>query len=366
MNATKKILDLLLRQRLWILPAVMALWMSHELIPMFDQERTLQRAITSPDFAAARVALVVELKKELANDEKRMPDLGAVFRWNPTLLTEVSFKYNVNANNPGVTFGAPNVSILEDRLILAIGLFIVAFVGSRTLLMGTEIVATRSSSVGELSATPEPVAPQIDATLRNQSPSDLFKADVTASSYRANMLFGRSTLLLFGGVVMAFIGVSIFYVTLPNTDELKADSALIPTYLTKAIRPTGVLVFVESIAWFLLRQYRALVEDYKWFYRLYLKRSNYLAAMRIVEKKPVQAEDLLIAAALIHEDFSGRLKSGETTEAIEALRIPEDSPVTEILSAMSRAANGAMRTHDRETKARAKKRREGKETPDSA
>ena len=52
------------------------------------------------------------------------------------------------------------------------------------------------------------------------------------------------------------------------------------TYLTFSIRPAGALIFIEAIAWFLLRQYRALIEDYKIFHRMYLKRANYLIAYR--------------------------------------------------------------------------------------
>ena len=130
---------------------------------------------------------------------------------------------------------------------------------------------------------------------------------------------------------MAFIGVSIFYVTLPETQK---DEVLM-AYLPKVVRPTGVLIFVEAIAWFLLRQYRALVEDYKWFYRLYLKRANYLAALRILQKDPVRPEDAFVAISLVHEDMSGRLKQGETTESLEALKVPEDGPVTEILKTLA-------------------------------
>jgi len=170
-------------------------------------------------------------------------------------------------------------------------------------------------------ASPPQITPQASLT-----PVDLFAQEVAVAANRADALFGRSTLLLAGGIVMSFIGVSIFYVTLPDT-----QNEPILTYLSKVVRPTGVLIFVEAIAWFLLRQYRALVEDYKWFYRLYLKRANYLAALRILQKDPVRAEDAFVAISLVQEDMSGRLKKGETTESLEAIKIPEDSPVTEIL-----------------------------------
>jgi hypothetical protein len=172
---------------------------------------------------------------------------------------------------------------------------------------------------------------EIRQPLAKLTPVDLFAGEVEAAANRADGLFSRSTLLLAGGIIMAFIGVGIFYVTLPET---KGDETL-TSYWPKVVRPTGVLIFVEAIAWFLLRQYRALVEDYKWFYRLYLKRANYLAAIRILGVENVRPEDTFVAVSLIQEDYSGRLKSGETTESLELLKLPEDSPVTEALRAFS-------------------------------
>ena len=130
---------------------------------------------------------------------------------------------------------------------------------------------------------------------------------------------------------MSFIGVAIFYVTLPEASKDEQASE----FLLHAMRPTGVLVFLESISWFLLRQYRALIEDYKWFHRLYIKRANYLAAICILDRPKPRPEDMFLAAALVREDLSGKLSKGETTESIEKLKVPEESPVTEILHAAS-------------------------------
>jgi hypothetical protein len=113
------------------------------------------------------------------------------------------------------------------------------------------------------------------------------------------------------------------------------------SYWPKIVRPTGVLIFVESIAWFLLRQYRALVEDYKWFYRLYLKRANYLAALRILSPNTMRPEEVFVAVSLIQEDLSRRLKSVETIESIEKLKPPEESPVTEILRMLTNVKDKA-------------------------
>lgn len=157
----------------------------------------------------------------------------------------------------------------------------------------------------------------------SKTADDILQIGMIGAQNRAEAMFLRSTLLLAGGIIMAFIGVAIFYITLPNFSPNESPT----TYLSKAIRPTGILIFIESIAWFLLRQYRALIEDYKTFHRIYLKRANFLAAYRLVSTEKVRPEDLFMAASLIDEDLTGRLKHGETTEAIERVKIDEPSPV---------------------------------------
>lgn len=155
-------------------------------------------------------------------------------------------------------------------------------------------------------------------------------ADVSAASERATDLLSRSTLMLVAGVVIAFIGVAVFYVSLPQFQPGEDRW----TYLEKGIRPTGMLVFVEGIAWFLLRQYRALIEDYKAFLRMYLKRANYLVALKTLSLTEVCPAQLFLAASMISEDLTGRLRSGETTENIESVKNTEPNPVSSLLQSL--------------------------------
>jgi hypothetical protein len=239
------------------------------------------------------------------------------------------------------------ISLRYDNLILFVGAFFVAVIAVRTL-----------SNVGFFTSD----APVIRPTPADKTSQHWWKeisddvtatrillTDVTAADYRTRLVFGRSTLLLVAGVTMAFIGVTIFYVTLPESGTVTtgvllpaqtADGASrLPSpdiwgYVRSALRPTGVLIFLEAIAWFLLRQYRALIEDYKWFYRVYVKRVNYLAAVRLLAEPDLTPEKFAFAAVLMREEFSERLKSGETTETIERLKLPEDGPLKDLLSAV--------------------------------
>lgn len=159
---------------------------------------------------------------------------------------------------------------------------------------------------------------------------DFLAADVSSALNQARELYSRSTLMLAGGVIMAFIGVGIFYVSFPQF-QAGEDRW---TYLEKGIRPTGMLIFVEGIAWFLLRQYRALMEDYKAFHHLYLKRANYLIALKTLSASGISPPQMFLAASMISEDLTGRLKRGETTETLEGVRATEPNPVFTLLRSL--------------------------------
>lgn len=158
---------------------------------------------------------------------------------------------------------------------------------------------------------------------------EFLSRDVSDAAKRADELYSRSTLLLAGGIIMAFIGITIFYLALP---QVQPGERPLP-YWPKSVRATGMLVFVEGIAWFLLRQYRALIEDYKAFYRLYLKRANYLVAFKTLDTKELGPTRILLAASVMSEDLTGKLKAGETTENIEAVKAIEPNPVFQFFQA---------------------------------
>ena len=317
------------RLLVWVAALAAVFYFVYELSPLLEQEATTAHALSS---AAYRLAEKEARESITAPGEKKT----SYFEYPASELVVVSvpilaFGSDKQESRPGQAV----VKLRPDRLILWVGTFAVLLAVLTTILSGQSSVRLGPFSVMVGADTGEPPASQ--ESVASLTPVQLFAKDVDAAGRRADALFSRSTLLLSGGIIMSFVGVGIFYVTLPET---KADETL-TTYWPKIVRPTGVLIFVEAIAWFLLRQYRSLVEDYKWFYRLYLKRSNFLAASRVLGSDPVRPEDLFIAVSLVQEDYSGRLKPGETTESLELLRMPEDSPITEALRSFSALKEGA-------------------------
>jgi hypothetical protein len=198
-----------------------------------------------------------------------------------------------------------------------------------------------------------------------QSAESLLSTDVSLARRLARELYSRSSLMLAGGVVMAFVGVGVFYVSLSQTQydssavyalggapfgglglgagfgggypygpsggagagAVEIQKMQFWVYAQRAIRPTFVLLFIEGISWFLLRQYRALIEDYKAFHRMYLKRANYLIALKILDSPDLEKPQAVFVASLLAEDLSGKLQEGETTENIQGVKCIEPNPI---------------------------------------
>lgn len=233
------------------------------------------------------------------------------------------------------------VSIRWDRVILGFGVLLA--VGISFFWGGAP---APKSPDGKPAPTHDP---------RDESPFGVLLEHTEFLESRATGIYNRSTQLLTAGVLMAFIGIAVFYFSLPDTSTSSIyapiDASDVASTTTQAhptapsfwaqlapklpglLRSTGVLIFIEAVAWFLLKQFRSLIEDHKQFTRLYLKRANYLAAFALLRGPGTKPETTLLAAALIQEDLSGVLRTGETLEAIEKEKIEDKNPVFSLFAA---------------------------------
>jgi hypothetical protein len=231
------------------------------------------------------------------------------------------------------------VRLRWDNIALGIaGLAILLLVLKQLQLAGSTItprdVTHANTAGGDLTAdeSHEPSAGLRDHELNAFPDAELtLSHDVARAAALAGGLFSRSTLLLSGGIVMSFVGIAVFWAALPTFDAFTPDTPLY-RYIMLTLRPVGMLIFVEAIAWFLLRQYRALIEDYKLFHRLYLRRANLLVAVRLIKKPAMASPDILLLATLLTDDVSARLKSSEDKETSQALKHVDQSPILELLA----------------------------------
>ena len=142
---------------------------------------------------------------------------------------------------------------------------------------------------------------------------DIFLADIENAQAQSARLNRRANVMLLAGLTVAMVGAAVLFAMLP---EASSESGL-STTLAASIRPLGITIFIEAIAWYLLRQHRVLLEESRIFYQVYLRRSNQLGALALAtDIGPNGASAIL--DALLKEASSDRLIPAETTIPLAA------------------------------------------------
>lgn len=305
---------------IWLLLALIPFFIITNLTPLLDKEMAINEAKMSKAY--------LYTQEEARNRSKKETQYG-YFQYPVSQFIAVAWEYKFYIDNEEslIDIATPEIKILYDQLVLWLGLFMIALLSIKILLPSLSRLYLGPIKFDLESSTEISIDDEVQES-QDSSAIYLFKKDAIAAERRAENIFARSTLLLTGGIIMSFVGVVIFYITLPEPKP----SSTIQNFWPQIIRPTGVLIFIESIAWFLLRQYRSLIEDYKSFHKLHIKRSNYLAALILLDNESVTPEKLFLAASLVNEDLSGKLRNGETTEAIEGSKMTVDNPISDILN----------------------------------
>jgi hypothetical protein len=85
---------------------------------------------------------------------------------------------------------------------------------------------------------------------------------IAESKSISDKIYNRSGAYLLVGCLIAFTGIAIFYSPIFNTTDLKLAGDLSINLLLYAPR-FGALFFIEFIAFFFLKQYRIMIEEYK-------------------------------------------------------------------------------------------------------
>jgi hypothetical protein len=150
-----------------------------------------------------------------------------------------------------------------------------------------------------------------------KGPYDDYGDLAKSSRALAASLYDRSGVYLITGVLLAVGGIATFYFMRPQTGG--ADSVV---SLVVALLPgSSMLLLVELIAFFFLRQSRAIMDEFRHFDHLARYREEVFAAMRL----SAQADKPLDISELIAKGFyftrSERLGTGESTEIIEVRKL---------------------------------------------
>lgn len=137
----------------------------------------------------------------------------------------------------------------------------------------------------------------------------------------AKALFSRSGVYLIVGVFCAILGVFVFFLTRiflrPNFDRDAFNQLEYGVYL---VQNAGVLIICELVAFFFLRQSRAILDEFRYFDRIARKREETLALLLFVQKEGGLTIQSIVEGRHFFSDLSN-LTSGETTEIIEARKL---------------------------------------------
>ena len=140
---------------------------------------------------------------------------------------------------------------------------------------------------------------------------------INESKNISEKIFNRSGVYLLVGCLIAFIGVVIFYSPIFQTTETKDISQRLLDYLPRF----GSLFFIEFVAFFFLKQYRIMLEEYRYYEAIKRKRQDNHNLVNLIENHKDNLELLKILTENISQLATTKLSNGETTEILETQKI---------------------------------------------
>lgn len=130
-------------------------------------------------------------------------------------------------------------------------------------------------------------------------------------------LYNRSGVYLLVGVFLAVTGIATFYVLRPVV-----ETAVAPIEIVIALLPgSSMLLLSELIAFFFLRQSRAVMDEFRYFDRLARNREEVLAALRIARDSNIRLTIKDLISAGFYFTKGDHLLAGESTELIETRKL---------------------------------------------
>jgi hypothetical protein len=251
-------------------------------------------------------------------------------------------------------FGNPEALLFAvvdtiPELLLSSGIMLLPFLFSRIFGLSPFQLIIRSiskdySHVGELragddiiinapimpraqiTASPESIKEAIEGkaildTLRSYDPRDLMAFYAERSSAIANKIYNRAGVYLFVGVIVAFVGLAVFYFRTRYLPDIPADPKW-SDYVAHAIvllPGFGVLFFIEFVALFFLRQYRSAMDEFRYFDAVSRAREeNFVILKMFVENRTTIVPTSDVIRSMNIYSSAGKIAAGETTDILEA------------------------------------------------
>lgn len=102
--------------------------------------------------------------------------------------------------------------------------------------------------------------------------------------------------------------------------------------LLPAARSFALFLAIEAIAWFLLRQYRFAIADFKQIYRMYLRRESLFLAWKVGQSQGAKESGVPVAvlAALLQEGHLAKSADESTPDLKEKEATDENNPFSDL------------------------------------
>ena len=269
-------------------------------------------------------------------------------------------------NNPDYQFGPPYDNLFPPNVTIAGFLVVIStftmilidrapfiFVLERLLFVSANCIARA-----------EGIVERQDAQFRADDVEDNFTGYIRRSQQAAQVAQRRPNALLFIGTIIALIGLIFFVVTLqgsrfgillPESGTTTSQAHDLGETLLQLLPRLLMLIFIQVLAGFFLRQYRTSMEDFRYYESVLRHREaqylSYTLRKRLDDKKSL----LKLADDILSDTQIGVLSRSQTTAVLETLRNEENefAPLYERFADI--IASKVRRSHDRNPEQSGKK-----------
>ena len=141
-----------------------------------------------------------------------------------------------------------------------------------------------------------------------------------------NTALRRANVQLFAGALIGLLGLVAFFAlesafSESDMPELKGVWQMAAWRFLETLPRITVLVFIELMAGFFLRQYRIAMEEYRYFEKSFREQELLRVSYLIRRDHSERSELLKLSHLLVESRSSGVLQEGETTQILEVQKM---------------------------------------------
>jgi hypothetical protein len=161
------------------------------------------------------------------------------------------------------------------------------------------------------------------------------------SSNLADQTLKRSQVNLLSGVVIGFIGLGVFVYTtqsIPQYEGVELSFALLGKDLIQMLPKLTILIFIEVLAGFFLKQYRSSMDEHKYFETLLRQREAVLFFYLLSREKETDPNLIALANRLLSELHPDMIADGQRTTLLEARKLLGENDMLDAIRALQNMA----------------------------